>query len=118
MADEFDRFLAQALAPDEREPDRLFAAKVKARIALDQRLRAERRAIFHRLGMEVAALMVVALGLAWAGRAAPVAGLFADSPAVALALLLAAFALLVLLFSRPTDEPSVQKVELRPISNI
>jgi hypothetical protein len=44
--------------------------------------------------------------------------LFADSPAVALALLLAAFALLVLLFSRPTDEPSVQKVELRPISNI
>ncbi len=111
MTDDFDRFLEQALAPDERDADRLFVARVKARIALDQRLRAERRSIFRRLGVEMLALAAVALGLVSVGRAAPVAGFFAESPAGALAALLTAFALLVLLFSRPADVPSVQNIE-------
>lgn len=118
MTDPFDRFLAEALAPDERDPDREFVTRVQAHIRLEEYLRGQRRSALRRLGVESLGLLFVAAGLVWLGRAEPVANFFADSPAVALALLLVAFALLVLLFSRPTDEPSVQKVELRPISNI
>jgi anti-sigma factor RsiW len=117
MADEFDRILGEALAPDAREADRLFVARVQARVALDERLRAERRSAFRQLGMEVIALGAVAAALLWLMRAAPVAGFFAESPEIALTLLLSVFALLVVLFSRQTVEQSARKVELPPISN-
>ena len=45
MADEFDAFLAVALAPEQREPDRAFVARVQAGIRLDEQLRAARRSM-------------------------------------------------------------------------
>ncbi|HEX4762609.1 MAG TPA: hypothetical protein VFU87_07435 [Sphingomicrobium sp.] len=118
MTDDFDRFLREALAPERRDPDRRFVARVQARIALDRYLKAERRGLLRRLGAELLALLAVAAGLLWLGRAAPVAGFFAESPGVALAALLSGFALLVLLVSRPANEPTVQRVEWRPTSNL
>ena len=44
MADEFERMLSEALAPEARDPDRLFVARVQAGIAIEQRFAAERRA--------------------------------------------------------------------------
>ena len=118
MADQFDRMLAEALAPEAGGPDRLFVARVQARVALDERLRAERRSVLRQLGIEVAALAAVAGAILWLTRAAPVAGFFAESPEVGLTALLSAFALLVLLFSRQTVEQSARKVDLRPISRL
>jgi hypothetical protein len=103
MTDEFDRFLARSLAPEERAPDRRFVARVQARIALDQRLHAEQANALRLLGIEVIALLAVAAGLVWLARAAPVARFFAESPAIALALLLAGFGLLLVLFSSQTS---------------
>ena len=38
MADPFDSFLSEALAPPARDPDRQFVARVQARVALEARL--------------------------------------------------------------------------------
>ncbi|HEX6604617.1 MAG TPA: hypothetical protein VF027_07035 [Sphingomicrobium sp.] len=103
MADEFDLMLGSALSPNGREPDRLFVARVQARVALDERLRAERRFAIRQLGIEVLALAAVAAALLWLMRAAPIASFFAGSPEIALTALLALFASLVLLFSRPVE---------------
>ena len=103
MADEFDLYLAAALAPAERSPDRRFAERVAARIALEERLGAERRSVARELTAEVVAIAAVAAGLLWLGRAAPVAGFFAESPAAALTCLLTGFGLLVVLFSVQTS---------------
>ena len=110
VTDQFDRFLAEALAPEAREPDRIFVARVQAGIALERQLRAERRSLFRRVGVETIAIAAVALALLWLGRAPPVAGFVTDSPAIALVGLLSVFSLLVLLFSRQTDEPRLSKV--------
>jgi hypothetical protein len=117
MADEFERFLAEALSPAARAPDRSFVSRVQARIALDERLRHERSAMLRTLAIEVLAIAAVGAGLVWLTQAKPVAGFFADSPAVALAALILGFGFLVLLFSGQTDEPSAGTVELQPISN-
>jgi hypothetical protein len=117
MADEFDRFLSDALAPEERDADRTFVSRVQARIALDESLRAERRSVVSRLGAELLAIGTVALALLWLGRADPVADFFADSPAAALTSLLSGFASLVFLFSSRTSGASAHQVELPPISN-
>jgi hypothetical protein len=117
MADEFDRFLADALAPETRAPDRAFVAHVQARVVLDERLKQQRQAALRSLGVEVLAIIAVAAGLVLLTRAQAVAGFFIDSPAVALAAVMAAFAFLVVLFTRDADEPSVHKVELQVISN-
>jgi hypothetical protein len=101
MADAFDRILSDALAPDEREADRRFVAQVQARIALDERFAAERRSGLRQLGVEVLGLAAIAGALVWLGRAAPVASFFAESPAVALAAVLAMFGLAVAVF-RPS----------------
>ena len=118
MADQFDAFLARELAPAPRPADRRFVARVSARILLDQRLRAERRAIVHRLGLQVLALAAVAVALAWLTRAAPVAAFFAESPAAGLAGLLAAFGLLAALFSFEAGPPSRRKVNYPTNSSI
>ena len=99
MADEFDSYLATALAAPDRNPDRPFIARVQARIALDARLAAERRAVVRRLGLELLGLAAVAAALLLLGRAAPVAELVAESPAVALVALLSIFALLIAVLS-------------------
>jgi hypothetical protein len=111
MADEFERFLGDALAPEPRQPDRMFVARVQARIALDERFRQRQRANFRELGMELVGLAAIAAALLWLGRAQPIANFAADSPGIALAAVLSAFALAVLLFSRSTGEHSAAKVE-------
>jgi uncharacterized membrane protein len=118
MSDNFDRFLAEALAPKPRDPDREFVARVQAHIRLEDYLRGQRRSAFRRLAVESLGLLFVAAGLIWLGRAEPVAGFFADSPGVALAGLLCGFGLLVALFSSQTSETSRSQVEFQPISNI
>lgn len=99
MNDDFDRFLSSALAPAERDPDRQFVARVQHRIALDERLDGEWRALRLDLVQQIAAVMAIAASLLFIGRAAPVAELFARAPAVALAILLTSFALVIALMT-------------------
>jgi hypothetical protein len=96
MADEFNLFLREALAPPARGPDRQFVARVETRIALDERLQAERGGLLRQLGMEVLALAAIAAGLLWLGRAPAVAEFVEHSPAIALSALLAGFTLMIL----------------------
>ena len=103
MAEEFDRFLASALAPPERAPDRRFVARVQAQIALEERLNSERRALITRFVEQLAGLLAVAAGLWWISRAPLVSDWFAESPAVGLAILIAAFALLIGVLSLRAD---------------
>ena len=117
MADKFDTFLAAALGPEKRPADRSFVALVQARVALDRRLRAERRSLFRRVGMEALALAAIAGGLLWLGRAPQIANFAADSPAAMLAALLSGFACLVLLFSREKDAEELTQIDFRPFSN-
>ncbi|HEX8841032.1 MAG TPA: hypothetical protein VF757_01910 [Sphingomicrobium sp.] len=106
MADEFDRFLSSALAPEEREADRAFVARVQAAVALDAAFHAERRAALRTAAIQTVALFAVAAGLVLLGRAAPVADFFAESPAVVLAALLSGFGLLVILFGSQSSHTS------------
>jgi hypothetical protein len=99
MADEFDRFLAAALAPEERTPDRRFVARVQSAILLEERLAAQRSSVVRDLVRQLVALAAVAAALWWLGRAAPVASWFGESPALGLGILLTGFACLVGLFS-------------------
>jgi uncharacterized membrane protein len=99
MADEFDLFLAEALSPAEREPDRAFVSRVQAHILLDQRLRAERRGALSSLAMQVIGLAAVAAAVLWLLRSTAIASFAAESPAVLLLALLAAFSFVILLFS-------------------
>jgi len=109
MADEFDRFLSSALSPPESAPDRKFVARVQARIALEDRLAAQRSSLIRSLTHQLVALLAVAAALWWIGRAAPVASWFADSPSIGTAILLAAFACLVgLLALRSGAEPGLR----------
>ena len=100
---DFDRFLEAALAPPERLPDRRFVAGVQARIALEDRLARERAALIGALAKQLAALLAVAGGLWVLGRAAPVASFGAQSPAVALLVLIGAFGCAAALFAQPAS---------------
>ena len=99
MADEFDDFFAAALAPEERAPDRRFVARVQTAILLEERLAAQRSSLIRDLVRQLVALAAVAAALWWLGRAAPVAGWLCESPAVGLAIVISAFAFLVVLLS-------------------
>jgi hypothetical protein len=99
MADEFDLFLGSALAPPEREPDRQFVARVQARIVLEERLAAQERALLGSLLRELLAVAAVAGALWWISRSEAVAGRVAESPAAALAILLALFMFVVAVLS-------------------
>ena len=116
MADRFDRFLSEALAPPERGPDRAFVRLVQARVALEDRLSAERRAVLSGMFLKILALAAFAAGLVWLGRSPAVGGLAAESPAILLALLLAAFSFLVLLFSADRGGRSGLAMPLRAFS--
>jgi len=100
MADAFERFLADSLAPPQRTPDRRFVSIVHSRILLEDRLAAERRTLVADLIKQLAALIAVAAALWFMGRAAPVAEWFAQHRAAGLAALLVAFGLLIALLSR------------------
>ena len=97
MSRDFDHFLASALAPASRDPDRRFVLRLQARIALEERLSAERRSLKVDLLKQLAALLAVAAGIFCIARSAAVTSLFFEAPALVLALLLAAFALVVAL---------------------
>ena len=99
MADEFDAFLAQALGPTEREPDRTFVARVQARIRLDEQLRAERRNVAAMLAVQFLGIAAVAAAVFWLLRSPEIAAFASESPALLLLVLLIAFSFVILLFS-------------------
>ena len=109
MADRFDRFFAEALAPPAGEPDSAFVRAVQTRIALEQRLARERSVHWRRLAVQILALVAVAGGLAWLGRAPMVAGLGVESPALVLAALVSGFGFLVaVLAAAAAPAPSIR----------
>jgi hypothetical protein len=116
VPDEFDRFLGAALSPKERDPDRQFVARVEARIALEQQLARERRSLLAGLLKQLVALLAVAAGVWWVGRAAPVAMWVRESPEAALLLLLAAFVFLIVLFSARASVATATRAPLRTVS--
>ena len=99
MSDEFDDFLARALGPAEREPDRAFVARVQSQIRLDEQLRAERRNMLSVLRIQVIGIAAIAAAVFWLLRSPQIASFAAESPAILLATLLASFSFVVLLFS-------------------
>ena len=103
MAEDFDAFIASALAPAQRDADRRFVARVQAHIVLEERLARERRAMIVRLGEQLLALCAVAVAVWLISRAAPVAEMFAKSPAAVLSVLLAGFAFVLRVFSLRQD---------------
>ena len=111
MADDFDLLLASSLAPGERLPDRRFVARVQGAIALDQQLAEERRSRTASLASQVAALLAVAAAVWLIGRAEPVGEWLTSSPAVALAILIAAFTAVVALFAARPDGGGMRHAE-------
>jgi hypothetical protein len=100
MADDFDRWLKASLEPAERDPDRVFAARVRAMVVIDERLRAAARATRRRLALEALALGATAVGAVLLARLPQFAGAISEAPEIAVVALLSGFALLVLLISR------------------
>lgn len=99
MADDFDWFLAAALSPAPRLPDRQFVAGVQVRILLEERLSQERRRAAASLLTQLLALLGVTAAAWRIGGAAPVANLFARTPWAGLLILLIAFGFVVAMFS-------------------
>ena len=99
MADELDAYLAFALAPDDRLPDRQFVGRVHSRIMLEQRLAGERNAVLRNFARQLIALIAVAAAALWIARAGPIADWFVQSPAICLAILLIGFAFVLLLLT-------------------
>ena len=95
MADDFDVFLRNALAPDPREADRTFVARVQTGIVLEERLQAERSAFKTGLARQILAVSSLALGLVWLSRSPDLSGVIGDSPAIVLGVTIALFSLLV-----------------------
>ena len=103
MADEFETFLTDALAPPARDPDREFVTRVQTRIAIEQRLLAERRTMLRRLGVELMGLAAIAAGLVLLARTEAIASLAAQSPGLAMVALVSVFALVVTAIAIPAD---------------
>jgi hypothetical protein len=103
VTDDFDRFLGNALGPDERPADRRFVARVQARILIEHRLSRERSALVAGLVKQLAALTGVAVAAWIVGSAPPVARSFSEFPAIGVALLLLGFALVVAIVSRTSS---------------
>ena len=109
MADEFDRFLADALSPMDRVADRAFVARVQAQVVLEERFRRARKALVRDLVQQLIALLAVAAGAWWLGRSAPVARWAAESPATSLAILLLAFMFVAATFVARTPARDVHE---------
>ena len=101
MADPFDLFLAEELAPPPGAADRAFVARVQTRIDLDERLRRREQAIWHRLARELIAVLAMGAALVVLTRAPAVAALGAHSPELLLCGAIGAFAFLLLAMARP-----------------
>jgi len=117
MADEFDRFLEQALSPEERDEDHLFVARVQAAIRIEERLKLERRAMVRHLALELVALAAVAAAAMWVGRAPAVAAMMTDSPWHAALILLTGFGILVALLSARAATDSTSSRHFRDLTN-
>ena len=91
----FDRFLRDSLSPPEREPDRAFAVRVRAQVLLEERLRRERSESLRQLAWEIVGIFAVAAGFLWLVRSPELSEFVGESPAIALAGLLAAFMLMI-----------------------
>lgn len=103
MSDPFDDFLSQALAPPRRDPDRVFVARVQARVLLDEALRAQQRGALHRLGLQLLALLAVAAAFLLLSRSPEIAAFVAESPAIVMAALIALFSFFIGVFAGRTS---------------
>ena len=112
MADEFDRFLAEALSPTERVADRAFVARVQVQVVLEERFRKARAALVRDLLQQLIALLAVGAGAWWFGRSARVASWAAESPATALAILLLAFMFVAVTFMARTPARNVHECRI------
>ena len=99
---EFDRFLAEALAPPRRPPDQRFAERVRRQIMLDEMLRAKRAKDVERLGVELLSLVALGCGVLALGRAPEIAESVRELPHVALGAMLMLFGLWVTLVAGPS----------------
>jgi hypothetical protein len=106
MADEFDAFLKDALAPPAGDADRLFVAKVQAHIRVEDELERERTALLSKFGKELVALLAIAAGIALLARSPIVLEWAAGAPGVAIGALLATFFFVVGLFAGGSGAPS------------
>ena len=95
MNDRFDDLLRVSLAPPPRDPDRVFVARVQARVLLDEALRTQRLSELRRLGLQLLALLAVAAALVLLSRSPEVAALVAESPAIVMAFLITLFSSLI-----------------------
>ena len=98
-SNDFDDFLAAALAPPEREEDHAFVLRVQQRIRIEEALQKTRVALFERLSAGIAALVAVAAAMWWLVGSADFAALAAESPAPVLAGLVVLFMSLVWLMA-------------------
>ena len=99
-SDEFDRFLAQSLAPPNRVPDQQFMARVSQQIRLDKLRRRARAKMFQRLGVELLSIIAVGAGLLAAGAGTNIADSTGNVPAAALVGMVILFGFWVTLVSR------------------
>jgi hypothetical protein len=102
MAEEFETFLSDVLAPPARDPDREFVTRVQTRIAIEHELHAERRTMLRRLGVELIGLAAIAAGLLVLARTEAIATLTAQSPGLAMVGLVSIFALIVTAIAIPS----------------
>ena len=100
--EQFDRFLAEALAPAEGLPDPKFVDRVRQQVRLDEALRARRSRLFHRLGIEILSVVALGFGLAAIGNSSAVAQFALELPHVALAGVLVIFVAWVPLVASPS----------------
>lgn len=98
MPDAFEDFLAQALAPTDREPDRAFVSRVQARIRIEKRLEAERWSLLSLVPLQIVGIATVAAAVVWLVRSPALAEYAGESPAVMLMGVLAAFTFVIVVF--------------------
>lgn len=110
MADEFNAFLREALAPPPGDEDHLFVARVHGAVRLEEQLRAERSGIVRSLLLQLLALAAVAAALLLVGRAPAGAALAGESPWMVALILVAGFSLLLVLMTARVR--SVGQVEI------
>lgn len=117
MADEFDRFLQEALAPEGQGEDHRFVARVQAAVRIEERLKLERRGMVRNLILQLVALAAVAAAAMAIGRAPAVAAMASESPWLAALILLTGFAVLVALLSGKGAADSTSGRYFRGLTN-
>jgi hypothetical protein len=103
VSDDFERLLGEALAPVCRDPDAQFVMRISARIVFEQRIAEQRGAELRTFGIQMLALVAITSGLVWLVHAAPATKLLANVPGAALAVLCAAFGLVVTIIAGQQD---------------